>query len=181
MGIFSRSINKPKKDKNNRKERQQKIKVIKEYFQKHIGGESKSCDIGLDVRFSFEKSGCGLYFSLDNLGKDKVMRLIGEGKLYEEIMLLYELAHLPYARFHTMNMIVGNQYFDIIDRVIIFLGEAFHPLQEEKYKKLRDSFINFSLVNLEGRDVYLINKGIAWITQRKTGKLPEEIVLEEEK
>ena len=154
--------------------RQQKIREIKEYFENRMDTWTKSCKVGLNVIFHVDKSGCSIHVNLDHLGKEEVVKLIGEGKLYEEIMILYELAHLPYAVSYVMGPLGSDDsYFHIIDRVAILLDQAFHPLHEEQYDKDKMELVSRNLLYME-EDLMpppRIREGIAWL-EEKRGQRP---------
>jgi len=127
--------------------------------EKSIAQRPWMCKIGLKLYFGIDNSRCNLEVNLDNLTKAEICDLIKQGYLYDEIMILYKLAHLPYTTYCRLNINCLN--FDIIDRVSIHLHRAFHPLEKDKY------------VNLNGFCPYLekddrIERGIAFVNRLRS-------------
>jgi len=112
-------------------------KKIYNYFQTITKDKPTIGKYGLSVSFYFEGGEWKIALGLNNLGKRRVIELIKNGELKEEILTLYKLAHLPFAEYLTMNLDeVGN--YDIIDTVIIHLSEVFDPLKKINYSLLWD-------------------------------------------
>jgi hypothetical protein len=176
--ILSKGCEEQKGTDNDKMVRQmynEKIEKVKYFFEALSKKKLGICKVGMNVRFNIDESNCHLFIDLDNLEKDKIINLIAEGKLREEITILYNLAHLPYAECHSLNVglpgidLITNgklhfDNFDIIDRVSIDLNKAFHPLSKDVAKKI--IFIHPYL-----GDVPAIENGIAYFkvaTQIKT-------------
>ncbi len=120
----------------------------KEYLSKIREYLSNHNDIlpthGLVVFLNVHNDELDLEFSLDHL-KDSVnwLSLMKEGKLDNEIKLLYYLAHLPYAESWTMHLYDNHQQkFYIVDRIILKFKNFF---SEKNYKK--DKHKLFSYIN----------------------------------
>lgn len=156
---------------------QQSIKELMTYFQDMVSTASPTLEFGLSIGFHISSSECCLHLNLDHLDKQKILRLISDGKLYDEIMILYQLAHLPYADFNSMN--VDPYGFKIIDRVQIHLHIAFNPLHEHKYIEheekifvhVREWYLNPSQKALKQKDPWndphkYLNKGLVWLRQK---------------
>lgn len=171
-------MNRSNQNQQDEEERAEIIDQVSRFFKKLIGAKSGTCRLGLNVGFYTGEGTPYISFNLDHLGKEKVIDLLEEGKLYEEVMLLYRIAHLPYALWcYSMDISIGKNSFCIIDRASILLGEAFHPLDEEKLKNKEELR---GLFHAARGDIWFRGKlenGISWLEQRRAGKSPDEIVL----
>ena len=102
---------------------------------------------GLAVKFNISS----IEFSLDHLTKYEVDTLVSGEELYDELMVLYSMAHLPSAssgkREVAINGEKGNFY--IIDRVLINLPLGFNPFNEQALKKYNRVFLNGDLLAIE--------------------------------
>ncbi len=89
------------------------------------------CRTGLTFGFHSYQNKCYIEISLAHLTKDKIIKLLKEGKLHDELLTLYELAHLPFAEYGSMN--IDGLDFDIIDYVKIRLDLAINPKDSHRY------------------------------------------------
>lgn len=89
------------------------------------------CRMGLTFRFYSHQNNCYIETSLAHLTKDEIVNLLEKGKLHDELLTLYELAHLPFAEYGLMN--IEGLDFDIIDYVKIRLDIAFNPKDHSQY------------------------------------------------
>ena len=90
---------------------------------------------GLHIRPVIGESECSIGIDLDHINDDKIVELINNGKLSNEIMTLYILAHLPFVQVCTKTIRIDDEYFNMVDRVIIYLNNTFHPLDRTKYNE----------------------------------------------
>jgi len=127
-----------------------KLTKIKKYFTTIKGKHISTKTFGLDVVFKIDDSKCYIEFVLGS-SKDKICSRINKGKLYDELLVLYTLAHLPYATSCEMNINIEGEErsFHIIDRVIINLSEAFNPLCEQSLKKYTGAILQGGLIPIE--------------------------------
>jgi hypothetical protein len=91
------------------------------------------CLSGLTFGFHFHQNKCYIEISLAHLTKEKIIELLKKGKLNHELLTLFELAHLPFAEYCTMN--IDGLGFDIIDYVKIRLDLALNPKDDKQYGK----------------------------------------------
>jgi len=160
-----------------RKEKQREIDDLIAYFTDLVKTITiPELDIGLHIRFRIDKTECCLEIGLPHVGKKEIIRLIGEGKLYGEILTLYTLAHLPYATYYQMN--VDPYGFDIIDLVTIHLHDAFHPLHKAAYKHVIDKHIYSQQLEIKPLPNDCLAMGIDWMKQRRKGRKPSEIKID---
>ena len=89
------------------------------------------CRMGLTFRFYSHQNNCYIEISLAHLTKDEIVNLLEKGKLHDELLTLYELAHLPFAEYGLMN--IEDLDFDIIDYVKIRLDIAINPKDHSQY------------------------------------------------
>ncbi len=89
------------------------------------------CRTGLTFGFHFHQNNCYIEISLAHLTKEEIVNLLQKGKLNDELLTLYELAHLPYAEYGLMN--IDGLDFDIIDYVKIRLDMAINPKDHSQY------------------------------------------------
>lgn len=130
-----------------------KQKLLREYLVNRVGEpQIRLGEICLNVgAYTKNNSRCYICFNLDHLGKEGVNKLIREGKLYNEILFLYDLAHLPYAEAYPIGVYIDEHtIFEIIDRV--------HLSIEGTYE---DPYL--------GGDPQ-IEQGIAWLQQKVNRK-----------
>jgi hypothetical protein len=90
-----------------------------------------NCCMGLTFGFQSNQNKCYIEISLAHLTKEEIVILLKKGKLHDELLTLYELAHLPFAEYGLMN-IVGLD-FDVIDYVKIRLDIAMNPKDHRQY------------------------------------------------
>jgi hypothetical protein len=91
------------------------------------------CLTGLTFGFHFQHNKCYIEISLAHLTKEKIVRLLNKGELNNELLTLFELAHLPFTEYCTMN--IDGLSFDIIDYVKIRLDLALNPKDDKQYGK----------------------------------------------
>jgi hypothetical protein len=91
------------------------------------------CLSGFTFGFRFDQKKCYFEISLAHLTKDEIIELLKKGKLHHELLTLFELAHLPFAEYCTMN--IDGLDFDIIDYVKIRLDLALNPKDDKQYSK----------------------------------------------
>jgi hypothetical protein len=91
------------------------------------------CLTGLTFSFHFHQNKCYIEISLAHLTKEKIVKLLKKGKLNDELLTLFELAHLPFAEYSLMN--IDGLGFDIIDYVKIRLDLALNPKDYKQYGK----------------------------------------------
>lgn len=89
------------------------------------------CRTGLTFGFHSHQNKCYIEISLAHLTKEEIVNFLEKGKLHDELLTLYELAHLPFAEYGLMN--IDGLDFDIIDYVKIRLDLAFNPKDHSQY------------------------------------------------
>jgi hypothetical protein len=89
------------------------------------------CCTGLTFGFHSHQNNCYIEISLAHLTKEEIIELIKKGQLQDELLTLYELAHLPFAEYGLMN--IDGLDFDIIDYVKIRLDIAINPKDHSQY------------------------------------------------
>jgi hypothetical protein len=90
-----------------------------------------TCRTGLTFGFHSHQNKCYIEISLAHLTKEEIVKLLKKGKLHDELLTLYELAHLPFAEYGLMN--IDGLDFDIIDYVKIRLDIAINPKDHRQY------------------------------------------------
>ncbi len=91
------------------------------------------CLTGLTFGFHSHQNKCYIEISLAHLTKDDIIDFLKKGKLNDELLTLFELAHLPFAQYSLMN--IDGLGFDIIDYVKIRLDLALNPKDYKQYGK----------------------------------------------
>ncbi|NOR13411.1 MAG: hypothetical protein GQ545_09175, partial [Candidatus Aminicenantes bacterium] len=91
------------------------------------------CLTGLTFGFHSHQNKCYIEISLAHLTKEKIVKLLKKGKLNDELLTLFELAHLPFAEYCLMN--IDGLGFDIIDYVKLRLDLALNPKDYKQYGK----------------------------------------------
>lgn len=122
-----------------------RLKSSRDYF---VNRELRRRNVYLNVDIHFRNnSQYYISFNLDHLEKEKIEKLISEGKLRNEVLFLYDLAHLPYAEVWLMGVNIDEHTkFKIIDCVLLSIeGTYAHPYLGDDSR---------------------IEEGIAWIKQR---------------
>ncbi len=109
------------------------IAKIPEYWRHKKSSGQYKCRHGFTFDFHSNTNECSIEISLAHLTKPEIIDLLSKGKLNDELLVLYELAHLPFAE-HTL-MRVGGLECDIVDYVKIRLDKAFSPLDKNQYLK----------------------------------------------
>jgi hypothetical protein len=89
------------------------------------------CLSGFTFDFHSHQNNCYIEISLSHLTKEEIIKLLKKGKLNDELLTLFELAHLPFADYSTMN--INGLDFDIIDYVKIRLDLAINPKDYHQY------------------------------------------------
>jgi hypothetical protein len=118
----------------------------------------------LQIEYIYDKESCCLYFGLtaEISNVEDLYKLLKVSNIYDDIILLYELAHLPFVRYGARTI----EHIDIIDFVQIYLPLGFHPANWEEYvDKIKKSQLRSALYfrkngyNYEGieRGIELIN------------------------
>lgn len=113
------------------------ISVPAEFWENRKFSHSYICRIGLTFDFHTDDRECYLEVSLTHLTKPQILQLLDQGKLIEEIRVLYELARLPFTEHHIMN--VNGTGINIVDYVKINFDKAFNPLENDQYLKHWDN------------------------------------------
>ena len=109
------------------------ISKIPTYWRNRNFTAQYKCCIGLTFGFHFHHNKCHIEISLTHLTKEEIVKLLKKGKLHDELLTLFELAHLPFAEYCTMN--IDGLSFDIIDYVKIRLDLALNPKDNKQYGK----------------------------------------------
>jgi hypothetical protein len=107
------------------------ISKIPTYWNKRNFIAQYKCLQGLTFGFHSHQNKCYIEISLVHLSKDEIITLLETGKLHDELLTLYELAHLPFAEYGLMN--IDGLDFDIIDYVKIRLDLAIDPKDHRQY------------------------------------------------
>jgi hypothetical protein len=107
------------------------ISTIPTYWNKRNFIAQYKCLQGLTFGFHSHQNKCSIEISLVHLSKDEIITLLKKGKLHDELLTLYELAHLPFAEYGLMN--IDGLDFDIIDYVKIRLDLAINPKDHRQY------------------------------------------------
>ncbi len=89
------------------------------------------CSMGLTFGFHSVQNKCYIEICLAHLTKEEIIKLLKKGQLHDELLTLYELAHLPFAEYGLMN--IDGLDFDIIDYVKIRLDIAINPKDLHQY------------------------------------------------
>ena len=89
------------------------------------------CLTGFTFDFHSHQNNCYIEISLSHLTKEEIIKLLKKGKLHDELLTLYELAHLPFAEYGLMN--INGLDFDIIDYVRLRLDMAINPNDHRQY------------------------------------------------
>lgn len=158
-----------------------KIQKIIDYFRVIKRERTSPCDVGLNVNFIVGEKTAYLHFNLDNYDKDEMIRMLEEGKLYEEVMLLHRLAHLPYALCYLMKVSTFGNFFRMVDRVVLLLEWCFNPFNKAKYKDLDQVRGIWEIKKLPSRHYKRIEDGIRWMELIKSGIPPDQIILDDDK
>jgi len=107
------------------------ISTIPTYWNKRNFIAQYKCLQGLTFGFHSHQNKCYIEISLVHLSKDEIITLLKKGKLHDELLTLYELAHLPFAENSLMN--IDGLDFDIVDYVKIRLDLAINPKGHHQY------------------------------------------------
>jgi hypothetical protein len=105
---------------------------LKAHFLSGGGRERFDCRQGLTLVMGGKGDHPYLAVSLDHLTKIQIQDLLKAGKLTDELLFLYELAHLPFADAYQMHLHDPNVY--IIDRVAISLAGFFNVYDKKKWR-----------------------------------------------
>jgi hypothetical protein len=126
------------------------------------------CKRGLSIRLRITEEERQIAFSLDHFRKEDVIELIKNGELYEELLTLYQLALLPGTESFTLNVDWPGQSFDVIDRVYLYLEEAFHPCRQKKPVDILDVLA----MHVPYKKDEKIEAGIRWLQERESRRVP---------
>lgn len=92
------------------------------------------CRQGLSIRIAKVDDYYYLDMSLDHLSKERITDLFYRGEIIDEMLLLYELGHLPFADTYVMKMTDAFNTH-IVDRVRIHLDKAFNVFDRAEWAK----------------------------------------------
>lgn len=118
---------------------------IKNHFLKGGGRERFECRQGLTLAIGGKGDRPYLAFSLDHLTKIQIQDLLKAGKLTDELLFLYEIAHLPFADAYQMPLHDPKVF--IIDRVAVYFDGFFNVFDKKKWR---------------GKKPMLLEKAKAW-------------------
>ena len=96
-------------------------------------GWAYQCSHGFDIRLEFYDGRPQLGISLDQLDKKTIIKLVKASQLSNELLFLFELAHLPFARAYRMHLVDVDLDVYIVDRISIDLSEAFNVFDKKKW------------------------------------------------
>ncbi len=96
-----------------------------------------SCRYGFKIRLTMRGEHPGINISLDHLDKPTILRLIDSGELADELLLIYELSHLPFAEATTLRL--ESPKIRVFDSVFIKFSELFNVLDRGQWDKHYDA------------------------------------------
>jgi len=105
-------------------------KISTFWRNRNFTGQYKCC-AGFTFDFHSHQNNFYIAISLSHLTKEEIIKLLKNGKLHDELLTLFELAHLPFAEYGLMN--IDGLNFDIIDYVRIRLDLAINPKDHHQY------------------------------------------------
>ncbi len=91
------------------------------------------CRYGFEIRLLTSSGNPHIGISLDHLDRQTIIDLTKSGELTNELLLLYELAHLPFAEGYRMHLVDADFDTYIVDRVRIDLDKAFNVLNKDQW------------------------------------------------
>lgn len=109
------------------------IAKIPAYWRHKKSTGQYKCRQGFTFDFYSDTDECSVEISLAHLTKSEIIGLLSKGKLIDELLVLYELAHLPFAEYSLMR--IDGLECEIVDYVKIRLDSAFSPLDQSQYLK----------------------------------------------
>ena len=98
-------------------------------------GQKFSCRYGFEIRLNLDGDRPAIGISLDHLEKQKIIGLTKSGELTNELLFLYELAHLPFSLAYRMHLLDKGIDVYIVDRVLIEFGKAFNIYDKDEWAK----------------------------------------------
>ena len=103
------------------------------FLEEPIGRQYKCCQ-GLAIWLTKHDGHNYLDISLGHLSKERITELFYNGELIDEMLLLYELGHLPFADAYIMKL-SDSPSTHIVDRVRLHFDKAFNVFDRDEWTK----------------------------------------------
>ena len=113
---------------------------MKRLFINDFSGQQFICQFGLKIDLVVEDGHHLIRISLNHISKKEIVNLVNAGKLVDELLFLYTLGHLPFAKEYLLNL--GDQEdTDIVDSVTIDLDKSFNVFDEKQWAEHGDAVV----------------------------------------